>query len=112
MAQVLSSLILRGERTWAIAMQTVVRESKFRTEFPCFIFLRKNGLDSEERRIYTNPPLTAMAQVLPFLIFASTELEPGNARGALLQTPAPVLDIIFGPWVQDFIRTGLGSAPS
>ena len=39
---------------------------------------------------------------------ASTELESGNALGAFLQTPAPVLDRISGPMGARFLSsTGL-----
>ena len=44
---------IREERTWAIAISTVLREPKFRTEFP--YFSRENDPNSEERGIYTNP---------------------------------------------------------
>ena len=41
---------------------------------------------------------------------SSTELESGNAIGAFLQTPAPVLDKIFGPMgAQILSSAGLGS---
>ena len=41
---------------------------------------------------------------------SSTELEPGKAIGAFLQTPAPVLDKISGPMGAPFLSsTGLGS---
>ena len=41
---------------------------------------------------------------------SSTELECGNAIGAFLQTPAPVLDKISGPMGARFLSgTGLGS---
>ena len=43
-------------------------------------------------------------------ILSSTELESGNAIGAFLQTPAPVLDKISGPMGAQFLSsTGLGS---
>ena len=42
---------------------------------------------------------------------SSTELESGNAIGAFLQTPAPVLDKIAGPMGARFLSsTGLGSS--
>ena len=43
------AILFRGERTWAIATQTVLREPKFRTEFPYFFkgkttrILKKEG---------------------------------------------------------------------
>ena len=40
---------------------------------------------------------------------SSTELESGNALGAFLQTPAPVLDKISGPTGAELLSsTGLG----
>ena len=45
--------LLRGERTWAIAIQRVLSEQKFRTEFPSF--LGKNGLiQKNEDFLYEN----------------------------------------------------------
>ena len=56
---------IRGERTWAIAIQTVLRELKFRTEFP--YFSREKRPEFRRKRNLYEPLLTAMAQVLPFL---------------------------------------------
>ena len=58
--------LIREERTWAIAIQTVLREPKFRTEFP--YFSREKRPEFGRKRDVYEPLLTAMAQVLPFLI--------------------------------------------
>ena len=66
----LISTWIKGERTWAIAIQTVLREPKFRTEFR-FFFLEENRSKRPEfgrKRDLYEPLLTAMAQVLPFPI--------------------------------------------
>ena len=44
---------LGGERTWAIAVRPFYANQSSELNFP--IFLRKNGPNSEEREIYTNP---------------------------------------------------------
>ena len=50
------------------------------------------------------------SKFLADLNLSSTELESGNAIGAFLQTPAPVLDKISGPMGARFLSsTGLGS---
>ena len=69
---------LRGERTWAIAIQTVLREPKFRTEFP--YFSREKRSEFRRKRDFYEPLPTAMAQVLPFLIF---HLSRGHERAVL-----------------------------
>ena len=56
---------IREERTWAIAIWTVLREPKFGTEFPYFSREKRPGF-RRKRDLY-EPLLTAMAQVLPFL---------------------------------------------
>ena len=56
---------IREERTWAIAIETVLREPKFRTEFP--YFSREKRSEFRRKRDLYEPLLTAMAQVLPAL---------------------------------------------
>ena len=56
----------REERTWAIAIQTVLREPKFRTEFP--YFSREKRPEFRRKRDLCESLLTAMAQVLSSLI--------------------------------------------
>ena len=57
--------LIRGERTWAIAIRPFYANQSSELNFPTF--RGKNGPNSEEGGIYTNPILAAMAQVLPFL---------------------------------------------
>ena len=58
----------RRERTWAISIQTVSREPKYRIEFPYVSREEQPEFRSFRReRDFYEPLLTAMAQVLPFL---------------------------------------------
>ena len=57
-------LLLEGKE--AIAILTVLRETMFRTEFP--YSSRGNRPEFRIKRDLCKPLLTAMAQVLPFLI--------------------------------------------
>ena len=58
-------MFVRGDRTWAIAIQRVLSEPKFRTEF--LLFSREKRPEFRRRRDLCEPLLTAMAQVLPSL---------------------------------------------
>ena len=62
--------LFREERTWAIAIFTVLREPKFRNESPYFSRGRQPEF-RRERDLY-EPLQTAMAQVLPFLNYEQT----------------------------------------
>ena len=51
-----NSTSFRGERTWAIAIQTVLREPKFRTEFPCFSSEKRTRIQKKEGGFIRTPP--------------------------------------------------------
>ena len=57
---------MREKNLGHVEIKPVLREPKFRFEFP--LFSRENGQNSEERGIFTNPILSAMAQAFPFLV--------------------------------------------
>ena len=64
--QLLYPYSIRDERTWAIAIRPFYANQKFRTEFP--YFSRQKRPEFRRKRDLYEPLLTAMAQVLPFLI--------------------------------------------
>ena len=62
--RILSVACLGGERAWAIAIRPFYANKSSEPNFP--IFLRKNGPNSEERGIYTNPSKPLWPKFFPF----------------------------------------------
>ena len=58
-------IFIRGERTWAIAIKTVLREPKFRTEFPDFSREKTTRIQKKEGFMRTPPNRYGPSSSLP-----------------------------------------------